>query len=69
MGVHILAQAWDAVQEWTSMTTGTTAAGSAGIVGRARAQGRTLLSEVEAKAMLAEHGPGRDRHAAGHLNR
>ena len=38
------------------MTTGTTAAGSAGIVGRARAQGRTLLSEVEAKAMLAEHG-------------
>ncbi len=33
----------------------TTAVG-AGIVERARAEGRTLLSEVESKAMLAEHG-------------
>ena len=33
----------------------TTAVG-AGIVERARGEGRTLLSEVESKAMLAEHG-------------
>ena len=33
-----------------------TTAAAAGIVDQARAEGRALLSEVEAKAMLAEHG-------------
>ena len=33
-----------------------TTAEATGIIERARAEGRTLLSEVEAKAMLAQHG-------------